>query len=239
MSRQINEGGLALVKIFEGLKLKAYRCPAGVWTIGYGHTNNVRPGMRISEQDAETLLAQDLEDSGEQVDKCVYVPLTDNQFSALSSFVFNAGIGNLMSSSLLRRLNTGNYDCVPSELAKWVKAADPKTGKKITLPGLVKRRAAEGVLWLQTDSEDPFLTSSNMPQRVHAEDPLISYTIIARDGLRLRSGAGAGFDILQLLPKDTEVFVIKEKDGWAAIDLEGDGAIDGWVSQDFLKPRQA
>ncbi|WP_019866055.1 glycoside hydrolase family protein [Methylovulum miyakonense] len=235
MSRQINEEGLNLVKNFEGLRLDAYRCPAGVWTIGYGHTGGVKPGAKISEDEAEQLLAQDLADSGGKVEKCVKVKLNDNQFAALASFVFNAGIGNLTASTLLKRLNTGDYDCVPSELAKWVKATDPKTGQKISLPGLVKRRAAEGVLWLKIDSDDPFLTSTDMPQSIHADDPRVSYLVTAREGLRMRSGPGTNFDISKVLPTNTEVFVVKEKDGWAAVDLQGDGVIDGWVSQDFLK----
>lgn len=235
MTRQINDDGLNLVKQFEGLRLEAYRCPAGVWTIGYGHTHGVKLGAKITEQQAEQLLADDLAESGAQVDQCVNVTLNDNQYAALSSFVFNAGIGNLTASTLLKRLNTGDYDCVPSELSKWVKATDPKTGKKVSLAGLVKRRAAEGVLWLKTDSDDPFLTNTDMPQHVSVDDPRVSYLVAARDGLRMRSGAGASFDILQVLPRDTEVFIVKEKDGWAAIDLQGDGAIDGWVSLDYLK----
>lgn len=239
MLRQINDDGLNLVKQFEGLRLEAYRCPAGVWTIGYGHTHGVKPEAKISEDQANKLLAEDLAGSGVQVDQCVNVPLNDNQYAALSSFVFNAGIGNLMASTLLIRLNTGDYDCVPSELTKWVKATDPKTGKKVSLAGLVKRRAAEGALWLKTDSDDPFLISTDMPQLVSADDPRVSYMVTAREGLRMRSGAGVSFDILQVLPKDTEVFAVKEKDGWVAIDLQGDGAIDGWVSHDYLKLKSA
>ncbi len=237
MARQINEDGLELVKHFEGLRLNAYRCPAGVWTIGYGHTKGVKSGATISEDEANRLLAEDLAESGTQVEKCVKVTLNDCQYAALASFVFNAGIGSLTSSTLLKRLNTGNYDCVPSELAKWVKATDPKTGKKVSLPGLVRRRAAEGELWLKTDSDDPFLTSTDMPQKVEADDVREVFIVTARDGLRLRAGAGSQFEILKVLPKDTEVSVIREKDTWAAVDLEGDGAIDGWVAMDFLRPK--
>jgi lysozyme len=117
MSRQINNDGLNLVKQFEGLRLEAYRCPAGVWTIGYGHTHGVKPEATISEEQANHLLAEDLAESGVQVDQCVNVTLIDNQYAALSSFVFNAGIGNLTASTLLKRLNTGDYDCVPRRLS--------------------------------------------------------------------------------------------------------------------------
>lgn len=238
MARDINSAGIKLVQNFEGLKLEAYLCPAGVWTIGYGHTKGVKKGDIITQAEADKLLAQDLGQCGEQVEKCVRVPLHDNQFAALASFVFNAGIGSLLSSTLLRRLNNGDYDCVPSELAKWVKAINPKTGKKVALPGLVKRRAAEGQLWLNTDKSDAFLNTTDMPQAIHADDSRTVYSVAARDGLRVRSGAGTQFEIQKVLPKDAQVYVVREKDGWAAIDAEGDGAIDGWVSMDFLKVQQ-
>jgi len=239
MTRAINQDGLDLVKHFEGKRLNAYRCPAGVWTIGYGHTQGVKPGDDITDDEADRLLADDLAESGVQVGQCVKVTLNDNQFAALASFVFNAGLGSLKASTLLKRLNTGDYDCVPSELAKWVKASDPKTGKKVSLPGLVRRRAAEGELWLKTDSDDPFLTSTDMPQKIYADETRASFLVAARDGLRLRAGAGTDSDIVKVLPKDTEVFVLREKDDWAAVDLEGDGKIDGWVARDFLTPKAA
>lgn len=238
MTRKINAAGLKLVQKFEGLKLDAYLCPAGIWTIGYGHTKSVKKGNKITADEANNLLAQDLAECGAQIQKYVRVPLHDNQFAALASFVFNAGLGSLLASTLLKRLNNGDYDCVPSELSRWVKAKNPKTGKKVTLPGLVKRRAAEGQLWLDTDNSDTFLNSSDMPQEVHPDDARVIYTVAARDGLRVRAGAGIQFDILKVLPKDTQVYVVREKDGWAAIDTEGDGAIDGWVSMDFLRVHQ-
>jgi lysozyme len=183
------------------------------------------------------MLLKDLAQCGEQVQACVTVPLSDNQFAALASFVFNVGIGNFKASTVMKRLNNGEYDAVPTELSRWVKATNPKTQQKVTLPGLVARRAAEGMLWLTGTSSDDFLSSKDMPQQVHADDPRITCTVIARDGLRVRAGAGVGFDILKVLACDTKVYLLQEKDGWAAIDIEGDGAIDGWVSKDFLRGR--
>lgn len=236
MARQVTQGGLELVKKYEGLQTQAYRCPAGVWTIGYGHTQGVKPGMEVTGEEAEAMLSRDLSQAGAQVERLVHVPLTDNQFSALASFVFNAGAGNLESSTLLRRLNAGDYDAVPTELAKWVKATDPKTGRKVTLAGLVRRRAAEGELWLKTEGNDPFLNSSDMPQNVHADEARVVYAVTARNGLKLREGPGIAFEVLQVVPYNTRVFVVKEKEGWAAVDLQGDGAVDGWMSLDFLSP---
>jgi len=236
MARQVSQGGLELVKKYEGLRTQAYRCPAGVWTIGYGHTQGVKPGMEVTGEEAEAMLSRDLSQAGVQVERLVRVPLTDNQFSALTSFVFNVGAGSLDSSTLLRRLNTGDYDAVPSELAKWVKATDPKTGKKVALAGLVRRRAAEGELWLKTDGDDRFLDSSDMPQSVQADEARVVYAVTARSGLKLREGPGVAFEVLEVVPYNTRVFVIKEKEGWAAVDLQGDGAVDGCMSQEFLRP---
>ncbi len=156
---RINDAGLALVQAFEGFRAEAYRCPAGVWTIGYGHTVEVAEGDRITLEDAEVLLRSDLARSEAAVDRLVTVPLSDNQFSALVSFCFNLGEGNLASSTLLRKLNAGNYDAVPSQLARWVK------GGGRTLPGLVRRRAAEAALWATPDGDED---DDGMAQAVEA-----------------------------------------------------------------------
>lgn len=138
--------GIELVKRFEGLRLKAYRCPSDVWTIGYGHTAaagppRVPPGMMITEAEAEAILQHDLTDVAARVRALIDVALTDHQFSALVSFVFNVGIGAFRKSSVLARVNAGRFDEVPARLALWVRG-----GGKV-LPGLVRRRAAEGALW--------------------------------------------------------------------------------------------
>lgn len=144
-SRTINRSGIELIKRFEGLRLTSYKCPAGIWTIGYGHTGNVRAGIQITVARAEELLKQDLAEAGRQVERLVQVPLTDNQFAALVSFCFNVGAGALERSTLLRMLNDGDYDSVPSQLKRWTRG-----GGKV-LPGLVKRRDAEADLWVQRD----------------------------------------------------------------------------------------
>lgn len=142
MTRQINQSGLAIEKKFEGGPfLQAYRCPAGVWTIGYGHTRDVVEGMTCTVAQAEAWLLEDNEDAQDNVSREVSVPLNDNQFSALVSFVFNLGAGALAHSTLLRLLNAGKYDEVPGQLAQWCHADG------VTLEGLVRRRAAEAALW--------------------------------------------------------------------------------------------
>lgn len=132
--------GIALIKDFEGCKLKAYRCPAGILTIGYGSTGaHVKAGMAITEPQAEELLKKDLARFEKRVNELVKVPLSQERFDCLVSFDFNTGA--LHKSTLLKKLNAGNYDAVPAELKKWVKAG----GK--TLKGLARRRDAEAFLW--------------------------------------------------------------------------------------------
>lgn len=141
---RINAAGLQLIKDFEGLKLKAYKCPADVWTIGYGSTGaHVYEGLEITKERAEELLMEDLERFEEGVSRVSKVPLTSNQFSALVSFAFNLGVRALEKSTLLRKLNSGDYEGAANEFKKWVFAG----GKK--LAGLERRREAEKALFLK------------------------------------------------------------------------------------------
>ncbi|WP_247873858.1 lysozyme [Azospirillum sp. TSH58] len=143
--RDIHPDALALVRHFEGLYLRAYLCPAGVPTIGYGHTAGVRMGQTINGLQAEVFLRADMADAARDVDRLVKVPLTDRQRGALASFVFNLGAGALGSSTLLRLLNQGDYDGAAAEFPKWVYAT--VNGVKKQLDGLKKRRAAEMALF--------------------------------------------------------------------------------------------
>ena len=135
------------VKKFEGLATKAYICPAGKNTIGWGHTKGVRMGDTISQSLADKILQDDYQECESLVKKLVTVPLNANQMGALCSFVFNLGQGALMGSTLLRKLNTGDYRGAAFEFEKWVYARDPKTGIRIVLPGLERRRKAERQLF--------------------------------------------------------------------------------------------
>jgi len=147
----MSQGGLdALLKKFEGCKLKAYRCPANVCTIGYGHTSAagapmVNNGMTITQADAEDILKRDLVKYEIGVMDLVKVKLTQNQFDVLVDFAYNAGVGNLKSSTMLKKINSGDLDAVPAELMKWTKG-----GGKV-LPGLVRRRQAAGAWWTAQD----------------------------------------------------------------------------------------
>lgn len=136
-----SEEGVALIKHFEGCELTAYLCPANVWTIGYGHTASVSEGDVITEEEAERLLKEDLEEFEGYVRELVEYDLTQNQFDALVAWTYNLGPGNLKESTLLNRVNYGPISDVPTQIKRWTKA----NGKE--LAGLVKRRAAEAALW--------------------------------------------------------------------------------------------
>ncbi len=235
MPREINQAGLDLVTSFEGFYADAYICPAGVLTIGYGHTgDDVAEGQCINMTTAEDLLSKDMESAAKSVERLVTVPLSGNQFAALASFAFNCGATNLGASTLLKKLNLGDYDAVPTELCRWVKARDPATGKKRTLAGLVRRRSVEGALWLAPDESTPELESP-MPQRIEPPVEPDCYRVNARNGLRLRGGPGLEFDTLKSLAMGQQLCLMQHQGDWAEVDLDGDGLVDGWVFATYLQ----
>ena len=105
----IGQKGIDLIKHFEGCELNAYKCPAGVWTIGYGHIKGVSEGMSITQEQAEQMLLDELKEYENYINELVTVNLSQNQFDALVSWVYNLGPANLQSSTLLKVLNSGDY----------------------------------------------------------------------------------------------------------------------------------
>ena len=128
------------MKQFEGFEAKAYKCPAGVWTIGYGHTLNVRPNDVITEAQASTLLEEELQDYAAKVSKIVPTA-NQNQFDALVSFAYNLGVNALGTSTLLKKHLIGDYKGAQAEFLRWDKA----NGRVLT--GLTKRRQQESTLY--------------------------------------------------------------------------------------------
>lgn len=143
--RHVTEAGLDLIRRFEGFSPTIYICPAGYPTIGYGHVVLAHEKDQfttgITPAQATALLRQDVRIAERAVLRLISVPLTDGQFDALVSFTFNLGAGALQRSTLRLKANRGEHESVPAELMKWVWAA----GKK--LPGLVRRRQAEGACY--------------------------------------------------------------------------------------------
>lgn len=136
----------ALVCASEQRYLNAYLCPAGVPTIGWGHTRGVKLGDSCSVQQADIWLSQDLEDAAATVASLVHLPLTQGQFDALTDFVFNFGATKFKSSTLLELLNAGRVFAAADQFRLWV-----HSGNQV-LPGLVKRRAAEAAMFLDRKS---------------------------------------------------------------------------------------
>jgi len=139
---EISQLGIDLIKRFEGCRLTAYKCPAGIWTIGYGHTGNVQKGQKITQEEADRLLKADLIVHCNNVSRLVRVPLNQNQFDALVSFEYNVGYGNFAKSTLLKLINQKKYDEAAEQFKLW------KYARGVVLAGLVRRRAAEKALFL-------------------------------------------------------------------------------------------
>jgi len=141
-SLRVNQIAIDMIKRWEGFRPLAYLCPANVWSIGYGHTKTAREGMKVTQAEAEALLRQDLDEIVAALATAIRVPLSDQQSAAILSWAYNVGVGAAQRSTLLRKLNAGDYAAVPEELMRWVRAR----GK--VLPGLVNRRSAEAGLWV-------------------------------------------------------------------------------------------
>jgi lysozyme len=141
---QASEHAFALIRAFEGFRAAPYRCAAGVWTIGYGHTTGISATTEfISKARAELLLQHDVKQCEQVLWRMVSVPLRQHQYDALISFVFNLGAGALQRSTLRQKLNRGDHESAAEEFSKWVFANGVK------LPGLVRRREAEKQLFKQ------------------------------------------------------------------------------------------
>ena len=137
----ISNEGISLIKKFEGCELEAYQDAVGVWTIGYGHTKNVKEGMTVSKEQADNMLLNELDEYCEHVEKAVTVDLKQCEFDALVSWTYNLGPTNLNNSTMLKVLNNKEYDDVPAQIKRWNKA-----GGKV-LQGLIRRREAEALLF--------------------------------------------------------------------------------------------
>ena len=152
MKNSISKVGIDLIKSFEGCYLKAYKCPAGVWTIGWGTTepiDGVKPheGMVITQKQADELLIKNLKGYENAVNEYITYSINQNQFDALVSFAYNCGNGALKTSTLLKKLNAGDVHGAANEFLRWNKA----NGK--VLNGLTRRREAERKLFLKEEEE--------------------------------------------------------------------------------------
>ena len=142
---KISEDGLELIKKFEGCETTAYQDSVGVWTIGFGHTKGVEEGQTCSIEDAESMLAEEMDEYESYINNMVKVELQQHEFDALVAWVYNLGPTNLGESTMLKVLNGGQFDRVPDEMNRWTRA-----GGEI-LEGLVRRRQAESLMFQNLD----------------------------------------------------------------------------------------
>lgn len=162
----LQQRGLDLIKSFEGLFLDAYYCPAGVLTIGYGHTGkDVSPGQHITEDQAKALLARDLEDVERGVRARLRRAPNENQLAACVSLAFNIGLGGFGKSSVARLHDAGDFAGAARAFLLWNKATS-SDGRLRELKGLTRRRAAEADLYLLPVANEPFAE----PLRTRAAD---------------------------------------------------------------------
>ena len=178
--------GIRHIREFEGERLKAYKCSAGVWTIGVGHTSaagepTVVEGMTITANESAAILARDLAAFELGVERMLKVDVSQNQFDVLVSFAFNCGLGALKKSTLLKRVNEGKFDAVPAELMKWTKAG----GKEVA--GLVRRRRAEAKMWRGLNTDTP---ADILETRLTPEQPKASKSITQSKEANAAAAAG-------------------------------------------------
>ncbi len=131
--------GLKLTEGFEGFRNKAYPDMGGKWTIGYGHTHNVKPGDMITKDQGEVFLKEDIEEAVKTVNHLVTYPMTQGQFDAMVDFTFNLGMGNFASSTLLKKFNAGDVVGARTEFIKWNKIHG------VVVDGLTRRCEARQV----------------------------------------------------------------------------------------------
>lgn len=205
---QLSQKGLDLIKKFEGLRLTAYKCSAGVDTIGYGHTGpDVAPGLRISEEEAEKFLRQDTESAQQAVNSFVSVKLNQNEYDALVSFTFNVGPTAFVNSTLLKLLNHGaERHIVAGEFSRWVKA-----GNDGTVPGLVRRRDAEKALFLEK-VKHPLLGKSILAKRDTwlKHRPVDSETLKAEEKLFVPKGSAWAWSEIRMYSGESHQRVFLE-----------------------------
>lgn len=189
----INQATIGLIKEFEGFEAKAYKCPAGVWTIGYGTTAAAgvgivpEAGMVIGKTEAEVYLHAALDKFSNQIASAIKAPINENEFGAFVSLAYNIGAGAFKKSSALRHFNAGDKDKAADALMLWNKA-----GGKV-LAGLVRRRTAERTLFLTQEGEVPpkKIKDANITPDAPRSNAAQSTTMQA-SAVQIVSGAGAG-----------------------------------------------
>lgn len=206
---RVSQKGIDLIKRFEGLRLTAYKCSAGVDTIGYGHTGpDVKPGLKITEEEAEKLLWNDTESAQQTVSSFVNIKLNQNEYDALVSFTFNVGPTAFVNSTLLKLLNHGaDRKVVAGEFGRWVKA-----GGDEAVPGLVRRREEEKKLFLEK-IKHPLLAKSLLAKRDTwlKRRPIDSSALKAEEKLFVPKGSAWQWDEIRMYAGEAHQRVILQQ----------------------------
>ncbi len=189
MSREVSVEGRALIQQFEGLSLTAYLCPAGKWTIGYGHTDGVQPGDRITRGHADNLLKADLASYGKAVDEALGAcEASRHEFDAMVSLAFNVGVAGFKGSTVLRLHRQGDRQGAARAFGMWNKAM--VNGRLQEVPGLTRRRAAETAFYLTPETP----AVKDMPQVVAPPTPTASSKTVIAGGVTVAAGIGSVAD---------------------------------------------
>jgi lysozyme len=189
MGREVSAEGRTLIQQFEGLSLTAYLCPAGKWTIGYGHTEGVQPGDRITKAHADSLLAADLVSYVRAVDDALGAcAASQHEFDAMVSLAFNVGAGSFKGSTVLRLHRQGDHQGAARAFGMWNKAT--VDGRLQEMPGLTRRRAAETAFYLTPDAPPV----NAMPQAVAAPPSAASSKTVIAGGAAVVAGVGSVAD---------------------------------------------
>ena len=183
----------SLIKNYEGCRLKAYKCSAGKWTIGYGHTSGVKEGDTCTQEQADKWFEEEYERFKKSVKSYVRVPINENQIGALTSFSYNCGLAALKGSTLLKKLNKKDYNGAANEFLKWNKC----NGKE--LAGLTKRRKSERDLFLKP-----------VGPKVTAAGKTLPYEVKTKCELNIRSAAGTNYPIIRTVKRGTKLTVWAE-----------------------------
>jgi lysozyme len=203
----INEASLEIIKEFEGCRLKAYKCPAGVWTIGYGTTDGavtgVTPheGMVITQGQAERYLKLAVEKFAAAIKPAITQPINENEFGAFVSLAYNIGSGAFKKSSALRHFNTGDKAKAADAILMWNKA-----GGKV-LSGLTRRRAAERALFMTPVGFAPQADESTATPDVPRDTPMESTTMQA-GAIQAVSAVGAGASAVSALSGTAQIVAL-------------------------------
>ena len=221
---------VALIAEAEGCRLRAYKCPAGVWTCGWGATDGVQPGMMWSQQQADQRLCADLTKRTAAVEAMLTEHADPNQLGALVSLAYNIGTGALAKSTVLKAHNRGDFQAAARAFGLWNKAKNPRTGKLEVLDGLTSRRARESALYLT-----PETGTVRTAQAVEAESSLVRSPIA--QGSAVTVGAGVVTAATQLGPVLQEVTAAADGANAALAPVKGAlGAVRGLVASvaDFI-----